>query len=215
LISSPIIDISMPLSETTPVWPERPKLEASSHLSLADRDIANATLLRMDAHCGTHVDAPLHFDDAGSAIDELGLGPLVGPAWVADVFGHGKIDGALLESAAIPAGTERLLLRTDNSFGHRLAPFREDFVALTADAAQWVVERGMALVGIDYLSIQRFTDGPETHTILLGVGTAILEGLDLSGASQGPWTLVCLPINVVGAEAAPARAVLVHPAGDE
>jgi arylformamidase len=187
----------------------------SAHLSLARGDIANASLLQMDAHCGTHVDAPLHFDDAGSPIEELGLGPLVGPAWVADVSGHRKIDGSLLESAAIPAGTERLLLRTDNSFGPRLAPFREEFVALTADGAHWVVERGMALVGIDYLSIQLFSDGPETHEILLGAGTAILEGLDLSSADQGPWTLVCLPIKVVGAEAAPARAILLPPSGDE
>ena len=205
----------MPLSDTTPVWPGSPGFTRSSHLSLARGDIANASLLRMDAHCGTHVDAPLHFDDSGAPIDDVGLGPLVGPAWVADLRGHRKIDPPLLESAAIPPGSERLLLRTDNSFAPRLAPFREDFVALTADAAQWVVDRGLSLVGIDYLSIQRFTDDPETHLILLGAGTVVLEGLDLSAAEQGPWTLVCLPINVMGAEAAPARAILLPGGGDD
>jgi arylformamidase len=169
----------------------------------------------MDAHCGTHVDAPRHFYDSGLPIDELGLAPLVGPAWVADVSGHPKIDARLLESAAIPAETERLLLRTDNSFGPRVAPFDEEFVAITSDGAQWVVDRGMAMIGIDYLSIQLFNDGPEAHTILLGAGMAILEGLDLAGARQGLWTLVCLPLKLVGAEAAPARAILLNPSGDE
>lgn len=215
MTSLPIIDISMPLTDTTPVWPGSPGFAASLHLSLQRGDIANATLLRMDAHCGTHVDAPLHFDDAGPRIDELGLAPFVGSAWVADVSGHRRIDAPVLESAAIPAETERLLLQTDNSFGPRTAPFREDFVALTADGAQWVVDRGFLLVGIDYLSIQLFTDGPETHTILLTAGVAILEGLDLAGVAGGPWTLICLPIKVVGAEAAPARAVLLDPRHDE
>jgi len=200
----------MPLHSGTPVWPGSPGFASSAHLALADGDIANATLIEMDVHCGTHVDAPRHFVEEGAALHQVGLGPFVGPAWVADAVGHRVIDAELLESLDIPSDTTRLLLRTDNSFGPREAPFREDFVALTADGAQWVVDRGLALVGIDYLSIQLFHDPPDTHRILLGAGVVILEGVDLGHVHAGYWTLLCLPIHLVGVEAAPARAVLVE-----
>ncbi len=205
-----IVDISMPLQVGTPVWPGSPGFASSAHLSLADGDIANATFVEMDVHCGTHVDAPRHFVEDGATLDEMGLEPFVGPVWVADASGHRAIDGQLLESLAIPMATTRLLLRTDNSLGPYAAPFHENYVALTADGARWVVARRLALVGIDYLSIQLFRDPPDTHQILLGAGTAILEGLDLGGVDAGFWTLICLPIHLVGAEAAPARAVLLE-----
>lgn len=211
----PVVDISMPLHGSMPVWPGSPGFASSAHLSLAGGDVANATFLQMDVHCGTHVDAPRHFVEEGATLDKVGLGPFVGPAWVADAVGYRAVDAELLESLDIPRDTTRLLLRTDNSLGPREAPFREDFVALTADGARWVVDRGMALVGIDYLSIQLFEDPPDTHQILLGAGTVILEGVDLGHVQPGRWTLFCLPINLVGAEAAPARAVLVEAGSDE
>ncbi len=203
----------MPLHGQMRIWPGSPGFSSSPHLSLAAGDIANATSIEMDVHCGTHVDAPRHFVDGGATLDAVGLAPFIGPAWIADARGHPAIDAALLERLKVPPGTTRLLLRTDNSLERPDAPFREDYVALTADAAQWVVARGVELVGIDYLSIQRFRDPPDAHQILLRASTMILEGVDLRHAHPGRWTLMCLPMLLVGAEAAPARAVLLQEGG--
>ena len=121
------------------------------------------------------------------------------------------IAASSLQARDIPEGTERLLLKTRNSslWHGRDRSFRPDFVALTVDAAAWVVARGIRLVGIDYLSIQRFDDGPETHRTLFRGGVTILEGLDLTGVRPGRYTLACLPLRAVGVEAAPVRAVLL------
>jgi arylformamidase len=211
-VTSQLIDISMPLNASTPIWPGSPGFSSQSHLSLQSGDVANATLLGLDAHCGTHVDAPRHVVPAGATIDEVGLTALVGSAAVVDVSGSRAIDAALLDACEIADGTERLLLRTDNASrrGIDAAPFHEDYVALTADAARWVTRRGIRLVGIDYLSIQRYDDPPDVHEILLGAGVLILEGIDLRSVTPGRWTLVCLPLRVTGIEAAPARAVLLE-----
>ena len=148
----------------------------------------------MDVHVGTHVDAPAHFIEGGATLDAVGLDPFLGPAYVAEIDATDRIDAAALEAAEIPDGTERLLLRTRNSSddAYLHGPFREDFAALTAEGARWVVERGLALVGIDYLSIQRFDDPPDTHRILLGAGVCILEGIDLRAVGEGRYRLVCL-----------------------
>ncbi len=205
-----VVDISIPLHRQMRIWPGSPGFASSAHLSLDSGDVANATQVEMDVHCGTHVDAPRHFVEGGATLDAIGLRPFMGPAWVADAAGHRAIDEALLDTLEIPPGTARLLLRTDNSFEAPEAPFREDYVALTAGAAQWVVDRGVELIGIDYLSVQRFRDPPATHQILLRGGTMILEGVDLRDVRPGPWTLLCLPIRLVGTEAAPARALLLE-----
>jgi len=210
-MTAKLVDISMPLNALTPIWPGSPGFSSRSHLSLAAGDIANATLLGLDAHCGTHVDAPLHFVPAGATIDEVGLTALIGSALVVDVSGSKAIDAGTLDACAIRDGTERLLLRTDNASrpGTDNGRFHEDYVGLLPDAAQWVVRRGIRLVGIDYLSIQRYEDPPDVHEILLGAGVLILEGIDLRTVTPGRWTLICLPLRVTGIEAAPARAVLL------
>jgi arylformamidase len=179
-------------------------------MSIERGDAANVTQLSMDVHSGTHVDAPCHFIDTGQSIDELGLDPFVGPAVVLDTGPAKEIDGAVLDAAAIPPDTKRLLLRTVNSSQPARAPFREDYAALTLDGAEWLVDaRDLELVGIDYLSIQRYTEPPDVHQTLLGSGLAILEGLDLRGVAPGAYELVCLPLRLIGVEGAPARAILM------
>ena len=115
-----------------------------------------------------------------------------------------------LVSINLPQDTERLLLRTRNSgfWKANVTDFRKDYTALTAEAAQWIVDRGLKLIGIDYLSIQRFGDKPATHKILLRGNVTILEGLNLTGILPGNYELLCLPIRLTGTEGAPARAVL-------
>jgi arylformamidase len=207
-MSERLLDVSVPLRDGMPCWPTSPGVSLRRHLAIADGDDANASELRTDLHCGTHVDAPLHFVDGGADLEATGLAPFVGPAYVAHVSEARRIGAADLDAAGVPADVERLLLRTANSGGWAERPFDPDFVALSLDGARWIAERGMRLVGIDYLSIQRFEDGPETHRELLGNGVCILEGLELDEAPQGPYELICLPIRLAGAEAAPARVLL-------
>jgi arylformamidase len=210
------IDISWPLGPNTPVWPGSPGIETSSHLAMARGDAANATRLTMDVHTGTHVDAPRHFVPDGAFLEELGLEPFVGDAYVARIGDVQEIDADALEAAGIPPTVRRLLLATSNSRdgSSSTTPFREDYAALTPGGAQWAVTRGLALIGIDYLSIQRYSDPPDTHEILLGAGIAILEGLALSGVEEGSYTLVCLPLRLLSCEAAPARAILLSSSED-
>lgn len=204
-----LIDISVALEPGIPTWPGSPGLRTRM-LSRMDRgDAANGSALDMDVHVGTHVDAPLHFVADGASVESLPLDALVGAAWVAVVSGHEPITRAVLEALEIPP-VERLLLRTSNSalWHDDPRPFRPDYVALKPDAAEWVVERGIRLVGIDYLSIQCFDDDPSTHRILLGAGVVVLEGLDLTEVEGGAYELIALPLKLAGAEGAPARAVL-------
>ncbi len=204
-----IIDISLPLTVEMPVWPGSPNFEITQVASL-QKDGCNETKLMLGSHTGTHIDAPYHFIEGGVTVDCLSLDALVGRAYVLECTGVKEITSDVLQSLNVPTDVERLLLKTDNSELRTSADhnFYEDFAALTADGAQWVVSRGIKLVGIDYLSIQRFYDSNATHEILLEAGVVILEGLNLAEVSQGFFDLTCLPLNIVGAEGAPARAIL-------
>ena len=209
---SKYIDISVPVSPDLPSWPGSPAIKFQRSLDLEKGDIANDTTISFSVHTGTHVDAPLHFWKEGSSVDQMPLELLIGPAWVASLPDVEVITADTLEALALPAGTERLLLHTRNSrlWQTDVREFQSDFVALTADAAQWVVDRGIRLIGVDYLSVQRFQDSPETHLILLQAEVAIIEGLNLTDVSAGAYKLLCLPIKLAGVEGAPARVLLVR-----
>jgi arylformamidase len=204
-----IVDISLPLRSKMPTWPGSVGLTLTQTQSIASGGQANVSRLDTDVHMGTHVDAPRHFLADGATVEAMALDHLIGPAWVSHLPGIQAVTASDLEAADIPAGTRRLLLRTENSVRWATdTEFRSDFVALTGDAARWVVDRGIRLVGIDYLSVQRFDDGPETHRILLEACVIVLEGLNLAGVTPGAWELICLPLRLVGADGAPSRAVL-------
>lgn len=208
-MSPALIDISVPLRDGMPTWPGSPGIRIRRHLDIEQGAGANASILTTDLHCGTHLDAPRHFLPEGHLVDEVSLDILVGPAEVVDVGAAERIDEALLESLEIPADVERLILKTTDSGGWATeSNFRDDFVALTASGAEWVVDRQIKLVGIDYLSIQRFNDGPTTHLKLLGADIPILEGLELEHVKPGAYELWCLPIRIANVEAAPVRALL-------
>ncbi len=205
-------DISLPLDSELPTWPDSPGVQCASRLSIERGDDANVTQLSMDVHSGTHVDAPRHFVETGQSLDELGLDPFVGPAVVLNTGSAEEITATVLAAAAIPRETRRLLLKTMNSEQPTRGAFREDYAALTLDGAEWLVEAcDLTLVGIDYLSIQRYTEPPDVHRTLLGSGLAILEGLCLTDIAPGAYELVCLPLRLVGVEGAPARAILMPP----
>jgi arylformamidase len=206
-----LIDISVPLHRAMTVWPNSAGFDISRTQSFAAGDGVNVSRITMDVHCGTHVEAPLHFIDAAGDLDTIAMDVMVGPAQVVELqVPGGRIGRTELEAAGIPAGTDRLLLRTSNSAFWQSggASFRDDFSALVPDGAEWVVEQGIRLIGTDYLSVAAFDNGPGTHQVLMRGGVAILEGLNLGDVAPGPYRLICLPLRIVGAEAAPARALL-------
>ena len=205
-----LIDISVTLHPRMPVWTGSPGVDIQSIQSIEKGDIANVSQLRLDIHSGTHIDAPLHFVDKGKTTADIPLEILVGECLVVDLRGKSQITASDLEALSIPSDVKRLLLKTDNSahWADPLHQFDQDFCALTADAAQWVVDHGIQLIGIDYHSIQLFHDPPDTHLILLRKEVVILEGLDLRSVDTGTYRLICLPIKIHGVEGASARAIL-------
>jgi arylformamidase len=204
-----IYDISVDLYEGFPVWPGDPRVALEPFLSQERGDLCNASRLACSVHSGTHVDAPKHFFPKGAGVDELPLDVLIGEAQVVRLTGARRIGVDDLQAVVAPE-TRRLLLRTDNSDSWTTSRgFEENFAALTPDAARWIVDQGIILIGIDYHSIQRFDDPtPETHEVLLAAGVVIVETLDLSQIEPGPYNLICLPLKLVGADGAPARVVL-------
>jgi arylformamidase len=207
-------DISVPLSPALAVWPGSPGIKFRQWSAIIDGANANVTELDIDAHAGTHVDAPLHSIDGGRSLDAIGLEPFIGPATVVDVDGATEIDAKVLQSM-VPLGTERLLLRTGNSAKPEIYKrFDSGFAGLTLDGAEWLATTGLRLVGIDYMSIQRFSEPDDVHRVLLGAEVAILEGLRLEAVEPGGYELICLPLRLVGTEAAPARAILLPQMSD-
>jgi len=207
-------DISVALDGDLPTWPGSPGVLTKLRMSIALGEDANVTQLSIDVHSGTHVDAPRHSIDRGETVEEVGLDPFIGPAVVLDTGPVKEITAAVLDAAMIPDDTERLLLRTANSSRPDMyqTPFDEDYAALTLDGAEWLAAKHLRLVGIDYLSIQRYSEPPDVHRALLGAGMPILEGLCLAEVAPGPYELVCLPMRLVNVEGAPARAILLPPA---
>lgn len=205
-----LIDISVTLERNMPTWPGTPGFSLECYKRIEAGDGHNNSRLHTDTHVGTHVDAPLHFIKEGKAAEELSLDILVGPAWVAYVPNVKAVKASDLSGLPLPAKVERLLLRTGNSalWAAGEPVFQPDFVALTEDAAHWVVEKRIRLVGIDYLSVGQYENGHAVHQTLLSSEVVIVEGLNLAHVESGEYELICLPIKIAGAEGAPARAVL-------
>lgn len=207
-----IYDVSVPISPELPVYPGDSGVEITPVARMAQGALADVSRLSLGTHTGTHVDPPGHFILGGAMVDSLPLDVLIGPAWVADTRGHRAITREVLERLDIPQGVLRVLFLTDNSaLWDQRHEFARDFVYLKGDAAQHLVDRGMQLVGIDYLSVEQFgSDRPVTHLTLLGAGVVIIEGLDLREIRPGRYTLVCLPLKIAGGDGAPARVVLIE-----
>ncbi len=208
-----IYDISVTLATGMPVWPTHQPFEIGRLRDIERGDRSNVSRLEMTAHTGTHLDAPLHFIAGGRSVETLDLNVLVGSALVVEALQADVIDGPLLDSLVEePAGGERLLLHTRNSelWARGEPRFREDYVALDATGAQWIVDHGIRLVGVDYLSVASFTDTVTPHRILLAAGVIPVEGLNLTGIQPGAYQLVCLPLKLGGSDGAPCRAILIR-----
>ncbi len=206
-----VYDISLPLSPELPVWPGDPPIVLERIARMDEGATANVSRLVGTVHIGTHIDAPDHFLNNGVTTDRLPLEVFFGPAWVLAVPEEAEhITSAVLSALDWPPQAQRVLFRTRNSrwWARGDTRFHTDYAAVTPDAARWLVERGVRLVGIDYLSIAPYDDPAPTHRILMEAGVVILEGIRLDHVPPGKYTLTCFPLALRGAEGAPARALL-------
>ena len=208
-----IYDVTVPISNELPTWPGDPPVELTAFRSLSSGDVANVSNLNLGAHTGTHVDAPAHFIEGAAKIESLPLEVLIGEAQIVEVPDNMlAIDAEFAMDHYVP-GTTRIVFKTRNSaFWNESNPeFHTDFTYLDLKAAEQLVKQGIKLIGIDYLSIEKY-DSPkhETHLALLSHGVVILEGLNLTGVPAGKYELICLPLRLrtTKGDGAPARVVL-------
>ncbi len=209
-----IIDISVPVHPGMLTYPGDPKVSLERIDDMDHGDGSNLSVLSMSTHTGTHVDPPVHFVAGGETTDRIGFDVLVGEALVVDMRGVAAIGAAELQAADVPRDVVRVLFLTDRSaaWSEAASLFPDSYTALTADGAAWIVERGIRLVGTDFISIEDGdADGGTfpVHRALLGAGVLIVEGLDLRLAPLGRSTLWCLPLKIRDGDGGPARAILV------
>jgi arylformamidase len=200
-------DVSVPIRSEMPIYEGNPGVELERVSSIPDGAPANVSRLTLGVHTGTHVDAPLHFIEDGPGAEAIPLEALFGPAFVVDATAvtADSLGERELDSLDIPAEAERVLLKTKNSALWAQTDFTRDFIRLDGSGARFVIGRGIRTIGIDYLSI----GDQEAHRELLGAGVVPVEGLDLREIEPGPYTFVCFPLDVVGSDGGPARAVLI------
>jgi arylformamidase len=175
--------------------------------------VCNVSVFTNGTHTGTHLDAPLHFVPGGATVEMLDVNVLVGQAQVVEIYGRDQITAADLERAQIAPGTERVLLKTDNTRLGRLhdSVFHKDYVGIAPSGAQWLVTQGVRLVGVDYLSVGPYGDiNAETHQILLGAGVVVVETLVLDEIKAGTYTLLALPPKFAELEGSPCRCLLIE-----
>ncbi len=202
------LDISVPVRNGMVHWPGDPEFHINRVRDYANGDNLVLSHIDLGVHTGTHMDAPVHFVPGGGTIDEIPLDATVGPARVIEISDPESVKRAELQAAHIQPG-ERILLKTANSNGlWNSDEFQKDFVYISHEGAEYLASIPIRAVGVDYLSVGGFyKDGPETHRALLGAGIWVIEGLNLARLTAGSYELICLPLKLMGAEGAPARAI--------
>jgi len=202
-ISGKWLDISVPIYAGMVHFPDNPPIEIDTITHIERGDICTLSRLTMGNHTGTHIDAPIHFLPGGAGAEEVPLENLIGPARVVEIKDPQAVKAEELRAHNLDIG-ERLLFKTVNSQRcWTTSQFIPDFVSIAEDAASYLASLNTLAVGIDYLS----AGSPETHRTLLSAGVVIVEGLNLTGISEGRYELLCLPLKINGGDGAPARAL--------
>jgi arylformamidase len=203
-----LIDVSVPLDANLATYPGNTPFTIEPIKRIARGDSSNVSTLHMSAHAGTHVDAPRHFFDNAGGADELPLEMLLGRARVVEVTGRKGIGADDLAEANLSEDV-RVLIKTSNSRLWASPEFHKDFVGMTEPGARFLLDHGIKVVGVDYLTVEEFKKpGAPAHHVLLGGGIIVIEGLNLRDVDPGVYEMFCLPLRVVGADGAPARVVL-------
>ena len=204
-----IIDISVPITEKTIVWDDEFIPEIKKLGSISKGDIANSSYIKMSLHTATHIDFPKHFYDDGKTQEKFSLERFYGKAYVLEIK-NDPITYESFEKANIPSDMKKVLIKTGSERLYKLGKFSKDFIAIDNSGADWIVEKGIELVGIDYLSIEKYyNDNYYVHKKLLRNDILIIEGLNFSDVEEGEYTLFALPLKVLGKDAAPVRAFLI------
>ena len=200
-------DISLKLSGETVRWVTAAPFELEERRCMSKRDPNNSSALNMSVHSGTHIDAPFHFVADGNTIDQLPVERFIGPALVYAVEAERYITKEHVAGIRLDGAT-RVLFKTRNSALLHKQEYDPDFVAFSVEAAQSLVELGVELVGLDYLSVAHADEQVPVHRAFLDHGVVLLEGIDLSEVAPGRYELMCLPIPLGDSDGAPCRAVL-------
>jgi arylformamidase len=203
-----LIDISVPLDQSLASYPNNLPFSLEAIKRIARGDSSNVSALHMSAHTGTHVDSPRHFYDEGTGTEALALEMLIGRTRVIELRPRAGITAEELATVDLSEDV-RVLIKTPNSKLWGDPEFHKDYVGVTESGAKYLVEHGIKVVGVDYLSVEVFkTPGAPAHHVLLGGGTIVIEGLNLRDVEPGVYEMICLPLKVVGSDGAPARVVL-------
>jgi len=203
-------DISIPISNTMHCWPSDQPVSVTFGKTIEQGASSNVTNLNLNTHTGTHIDAPYHMISDGHTVDNIPLDILLGEVQIIEISNPWQIELAELSQKYQP-GIERVILKTRNSTRWNERVFFADFVHLLQEAAAFLVEQKVKLVGIDYLSIDKYGDKQhQPHKTLLGNNIVIVDGLNLSEVSTGVYQLCCLPLKIADADGAPCRAVLAR-----
>ena len=200
-----MIDISVPLRVGMDVWEGDPPFERTLVCNL-ESEGCNVSKLTFSAHSGTHVDAPIHFIAGGGGIEGIPLDILIGKCQVIEVSDEDLENNLVPRGALEKVECPRVILKTRNS--RNPGVFSKDAVAVSLEAAKLINEKGVKLIGVDGFSVESYSGDGSVHRELLSHNVVIVETLNLSGVSPGFYELVCLPVNVVGSDGAPARALL-------
>lgn len=203
-----LIDVTVPLDASVPTYPGNTPYSLEAVKRIARGDSSNVSSLHMSAHAGTHVDAPRHFFDGAPGAEALPLEMLVGRARVIEITSRKGIGADELAGANLSEDV-RVLIKTANSRLWGSPEFHADYAGVTESGAKFLLEHGIKVVGVDYLSVEEFRKpGAPAHHVLLGAGIIVIEGLNLRDVDPGVYEMFCLPLALVGSDGAPARVVL-------
>jgi arylformamidase len=203
-----LIDVSVPLDADVPTYPGNTPFSLEPIKRIADGGSSNVSTVHLSVHSGTHVDAPRHFFNDGAGVEGVPLEMLCGRTRVIELTTR---RGIVPDDLAAFDLTEdvRLLIKTHNSRLWGSPDFHQDFIGVTGPAAHFLVDHGVKVLGVDYLSVEEYkAPGAPAHHTLLGAGTIVIEGLNLRDVEPGIYEMFCLPLSIVGSDGAPARVVL-------
>lgn len=203
-----LIDVTVPIDSNLATYPGNTPFSLEGIKRLARGDSSNISTMHLSAHAGTHVDAPRHFFDDGGGVESLALEMLCGRTRVVELTTRNTVTAEDLAGFDLREDV-RLLLKTANSRLWGTPDFHQDFIGVSEGAARFLVDRGVKVLGVDYLSVEPYeTPGAPAHHVLLGAGTIVIEGLNLRDVEPGAYEMYCLPLALVGADGAPARVIL-------